>query len=150
MTDSDDNLAALRALAAEERTFAAENHKRKLDIITTALANGATKDSIARSIGISRPTLDEWLRNREDRILFNDALATLTHPNILTATALDTAYSDSATRAVDLMYNALGVRDTKAQAAAVLEGIHHMYSKALSPEQADLIQRAAVRAWKLM
>jgi hypothetical protein len=48
------------------------------------------------------------------------------------------------------MYNALGVRDTKAQAAAVLEGMHHMDSKALSAEQSKLINQAVGRAWELM
>lgn len=147
---ADNSLAALRAIANQERITAAETHTAKLQAIATALTDGATKDAIARNLGISRPTLDEWIRNRDDRILFNDALATLTHPNILTATALDTAHSDSTTRAVDVMYNALGVRDTKTQAAAVLEGIHHVDRSALSAEQADLIQRATARAWELM
>lgn len=150
---SDNNPAnainALRDIAADERRNTAETHKKKLDAINHALAIGVTKDAIARNLGISRPTLDGWIRDRDDRILFNDALALMTHPLHTTATTSTPAHSGN-TPALTLMYDALGVRDTKTQAAAVLEGMHHMAKGSFTPEQSELIQRAITRAWELM
>lgn len=148
-----DSLDNLRAITAQERLDAANTHKTKLEAIAAAQADGHTKDAIARNLGISRPTLDAWIRDRDDRILFNDALAILTHPTTTNAKADTPAHSEPGTRALDLMYNALGVRDTKAQAAAVLEGVHHLNREnrdALTTEKCDVIQQATARAWQLM
>ncbi|MGA5820832.1 transposase [Kitasatospora sp. NPDC094028] len=135
------SLDALGALAHADTVWAAGAHRRKLDAIAEAQQRGATKDAIARNLGITRPTLDEWIRNREDRILFNGALAIITHPNVTTA--------DSKT--LGSLYKALGVRSISTQAEAVLEGMHHIDKNALRPEQSDLIFKKAVpRAWQLV
>jgi transposase-like protein len=110
-----------------------------MDAIATAQDTGATKDAIATNLGITRPTLDEWIRNSEDRILFNDALATITKPGLGN---LDSAL-------INRLYSALGIRSIPTQAAAVLEGIRHIDTAALSAEQSDLIQQATARARQL-
>ncbi|MEV8324528.1 hypothetical protein [Kitasatospora sp. NPDC056731] len=135
------SLDALGTLAYEDKVWAAGAHRRKLDAITEAQRRGATKEAIARNLGITRPTLDEWIRNSEDRALFNDALAILTHPNVTIADG----------KTLGELYKALGVRSISAQAGAVLEGMHHIDKKALRPEQGDLLFKEAIpRAWQLV
>lgn len=137
-----DNLADLRAIAAEEKHANADFYRRKMAAVVTAQENGATKDTIANNLGISRPTLDAWIRDCDDRILFNDALALLAKPGITTADA----------KLLDRLYSALGIRSIPTQAEAVLEGMHwqKIDKAALTGNQAELLGQAINRAWQLV
>jgi len=128
---------ALSDLAHDEKLWLADNHRRKLDAIAAAQQNGATKDAIARNLGISRPTLDAWIRDREDRILFNDALAAL-------------AKTGAAPKElIDQLYGALGIRDTKSQAVTLLEGAANISLATLNSDRRALVNRATSRAREL-
>ena len=131
-------LEALAELTHDEKLWIAANHRRKLDAIAKAQQAGATKDAIARNLGISRPTLDGWIRDREDRILFNDALATLARTG---------AGNDEL---INRLYGALGTWSTKTQAEAVLVGAQRINGSELTPEARALVHRAAERAGELL
>lgn len=132
------SLDALAELAHEERLWLADQHRCKLDAIAKAQQAGATKDAIARNLGISRPTLDGWIRDREDRILFNDALA------VLAKTGAGTS------ELINKLYGALGTWSTTTQAEALLAGAQRISSSELTPEARALVHHAAERANELL
>jgi transposase-like protein len=133
---ANDTLAQLRAHSAAQ----ARRERLALDgrdaLITRAKENGATKDAIAKSLGISRPTLDKWLQDKADRALFNDAIYTLVRR--------DTSKADQ-----EMLFQALGIRDTSAQASVFLAGLSTRTLDDLREGEAELIARAEKRAREL-
>lgn len=130
---ADDAVAQLRAHAAAH----ARQERVALDgrdaLIARAKENGATKDAIAKSLGISRPTLDKWIQDQTDRALFNDAIYTLIRR--------DTSKTDQA-----MLFEALGIRDTSAQAGVFLAGLSTRTLDDLREGEQELIARAEKRA----
>lgn len=57
----DDTLGKLRAHAAAEARRQLVQRTHKMALIASARMDGATKDSIAKALGVSRPTLDKWI-----------------------------------------------------------------------------------------
>lgn len=131
------SLEALAELAHDEKLWLATNHRRKLDAIVKAQQAGATKDDIARNLGISRPTLNDWIRDRKDRILFNEALALLARTGA------------GPSELMNMLYGALGTWAIKTQAQAVLAGAQRINGSELAPEARALVHRAAERASEL-
>lgn len=133
---ANDTLAQLRAHA----TAQARRERLALDgrdaLIARAKENGATKDAIAKSLRISRPTLDKWLQERADRSLFNDAIYTLIRR--------DTSKADQ-----EMLFQALGIRDTSAQASVFLAGLSSRTLDGLRDGERELLARAEKRAREL-
>jgi transposase-like protein len=133
---ADDALAQLRAHSAAQ----ARRERLALDgrdaLIARAKESGATKDAIAKSLQISRPTLDKWIQEQKDRALFNDALYTLVRR--------DTSKQDQVT-----LFDALGIRDTSAQASVFLAGLSTRTLDDLRDGEQELIDRAEKRAREL-
>jgi transposase-like protein len=133
---ADDTLAQLRAHSAAQ----ARRERLALDgrdaLIARAKENGATKEAIAKSLGVSRPTLDKWLQEQKDRALFNDAIYTLVRR--------DTSKADQ-----EMLFQALGIRDTSAQASVFLAGLSTRTLDDPSEGEAELIARAEKRAREL-
>lgn len=133
---ADDALAHLRAYSAAQ----ARRERLALDgrdaLIARAKENGATKDAIAKSLQISRPTLDKWIQDQKDRSLFNDAIFTLVRR--------DTSKADQ-----EMLFQALGIRDTSGQASAFLAGLSTRTLDDLREGEPELIARAKKRAREL-
>ncbi|MET8694670.1 hypothetical protein ABZV65_19255 [Streptomyces bauhiniae] len=133
---ANDTLAQLRAHNAAQ----ARRERLALDsrdaLIARAKENGATKDAIARSLGISRPTLDKWLQDQKDRALFNDAIYTLVRR--------DTSKADQ-----EILFQALGIRDTSGQAGVFLAGLSIRTVDDLREGERELLDRAEKRAREL-
>jgi transposase-like protein len=131
-----DALAHLRAHTAAQ----ARRERLALDgrdaLIARAKENGATKDAIAKSLGTSRPTLDKWLQEQKDRALFNDAIYTLVRR--------DTSKADQA-----MLFEALGIRDTSAQAGVFLTGLETRTLEDLREGEQELLDCAKKRAREL-
>ncbi|GAA1888534.1 hypothetical protein GCM10009837_08000 [Streptomyces durmitorensis] len=130
---AEDVLAQLRAHTAAQ----ARQERVALDgrdvLIARAKENGATKDAIAKSLGISRPTLDKWMQDQRDRALFNDAIFTLIRR--------DTSKSDQA-----MLFEALGIRDTSGQASVFLAGLGTRTLDDYRDGERELLERAEERA----
>ncbi|MEV5944850.1 hypothetical protein, partial [Streptomyces sp. NPDC051994] len=105
-------------------------------LIAKARQNGAQKNEIAAALRISRPTLDKWMQERDDRSLFNDAIYTLIRR--------DTSEQDQET-----LFEVLGIRDTSAQAAVFIAGLSTRTLRDLSAGERKLIDRAEKRAREL-
>lgn len=133
---ADDALAQLRAHAAAQ----ARRERLALDgrdaLIARAKENGATKDAIAKSLQVSRPTLDKWLQDQKDRALFNDAIYTLTRRS--------TSKTDQS-----MLFEALGIRDTSGQASVFLAGLSTRMLDDLREGERELLDRAEKRAREL-
>ncbi|MFM9589929.1 hypothetical protein ACKI1J_14600 [Streptomyces scabiei] len=130
---ANDVLAQLRAHSAAQ----ARRERLALDgrdaLIARAKENGATKDAIAKSLQISRPTLDKWLQDQKDRALLNDAIYTLIRR--------DTSKADQ-----EMLFEALGIRDTSAQADVFLAGLSTRTLDDLREGERELLDRAEKRA----
>ncbi|WP_406360344.1 hypothetical protein OID55_11035 [Streptomyces sp. NBC_00715] len=130
---ADDALAQLRAHVAAQALQERVALSGRDALIVRAKENGATKDAIAKSLGISRPTLDKWITERDDRILFNEAIYLMSR-------------ADMPTREQRMMFEALGIRDTSAQASVVLIAVEVGSTEQFTDEQRELIARAEKRA----
>ncbi|MFK0222247.1 hypothetical protein ACIQWN_29155 [Streptomyces vinaceus] len=131
----DNLLDSLAAWAEEEDRIKNKIHSRKMGLIAEAQEAGNTKDAIARNLGISRPTLNQWLTEQDDRALFDQALYLLGR--------------DANAEMQTSLFAALGIRDTRQQAAVVLSGIEGEHPEGLTPEQAEVLARAEKRAGEL-
>ncbi|MDK1473587.1 transposase [Streptomyces sp. 549] len=130
-------LAGLRAhAAAQARHERLALHSRDA-LIARAKENGATKDGIAKSLGISRPTLDKWMQEQADRSLFNDAIYTLVR-------------RDTSQQGQEMLLQALGIRDTSAQAHVFLAGLSARALGDLRDGERELLDRAEKRARELV
>lgn len=127
-------LSRLRAVAATEARQQKMAFGGKLGSILRARPT-ATKDAIAKTLGISRPTLNQWLADQEDRALFDQALYLLGR--------------DVNGESQEGLFAALGIRDTRRQAATLLAGGGMARPTGLTPEQAELLDRAEKRAREL-
>ncbi|MFD4596716.1 hypothetical protein ACFWPQ_01660 [Streptomyces sp. NPDC058464] len=58
-------LDEIKTLVAAEERAAARTHQDKLTLARQAFDRGATKAAAAEALGISRPTLDAWLKQAE-------------------------------------------------------------------------------------
>jgi transposase-like protein len=134
---ADDAVAALRAhtatLARQERVALGSRDA----LIEQARTNGATKNAIADALGISRPTLDKWLQEQQDRALFNDAIYTLIRR--------DTSKADQ-----EMLFQALGIRSTSGQASVFLAGLSTRTLADLRDGELELITRAEERARQIV
>ncbi|MEU1800916.1 helix-turn-helix domain-containing protein [Streptomyces sp. NPDC019937] len=129
----DNTLAALRAHAAAQARHETIALADREALIRRARSNGDTKDAIAKNLGISRPTLDKWLRDQEDRILFNDAIFTLIRRGM--------PKSDQV-----MLSDALGIRDTSNQASTLLAALSVHALEELGVQERELVDRAEKRA----
>lgn len=133
---ADDVLAQLRAHTAAQ----ARQERVALDgravLISRAKENGATKDAIAKSLGISRPTLDKWIQDRNDRALLNEAIYTLIRR--------DTSKADQS-----MLFDALSLRDTSGQATTFLAGLETRTFDDYRDGERELLERAEKRARQL-
>ncbi|MEV5944255.1 hypothetical protein, partial [Streptomyces sp. NPDC051994] len=105
-------------------------------LIAKARQNGAQKNEIAAALHISRPTLDKWIQEREDRSLLNDAIYTLIRR--------DTSNTDQ-----QMLFDALGIRDTSGQASVFLAGLSTRALDDLRDGERELLERAEKRAREL-
>lgn len=129
-------LQELKAHAAAEDRHERISRAFKLTLIEQARENGAQKNEIAATLGISRPTLDKWLQEQEDRSLFNDAIYTLVRR--------DTSKQDQ-----EMLFQALGIRDTSGQASVFLAGLSTRTLDDLRDGERELLVRAEKRAREL-
>lgn len=129
-------VATLRAHTAAQ----AKQERVALDsrdaLIAKARKNGAQKNEIAEALKVSRPTLDKWLQERADRSLFNDAIYTLVRR--------DTSKADQ-----EMLFQALGIRDTSAQATVFLAALETRTLDDLRDGERELLDRAEKRAREL-
>lgn len=130
----DDALASLAEFAAAEDRLKNKVHGRRMALIAKAQEAGNTKDSIAKSLGISRPTLNQWLTDQHDRALFNEVLF------------LVSKKADLALDGQRKLVAALGIRDTSVQAATLINALDENRPDGLTSEQAKLVTRAEERA----
>lgn len=91
----------------------------------------------ARAVGVDRMTVRKWTQERRDRALFNDALYLLTR--------MDMPSEDQ-----QKLFDALGIRDTNAQASVVLSALEVGSTEQFTPEQLATIQRAEKRARQIV
>jgi hypothetical protein len=134
---AEDAAAALRAHAAAQ----ARHERIALDsrdaIIEKARNKGATKDTIAKALQISRPTLDKWMQDRKDRALLNEAIYTLIRR--------DTSNADQS-----MLFDALSLRDTSGQASTFLAGLETRTFDDYRDGERELLERAEKRARELV
>ncbi|MFF9309874.1 hypothetical protein ACF1BS_03095 [Streptomyces sp. NPDC014748] len=129
-------LRELKAHAEAEDRHERISRAYKLTLIEQARQTGAQKNDIAATLGISRPTLDKWLQEQEDRSLFNDAIYTLIRR--------DTSKQDQ-----EMLFQALGIRDTSGQAAVFLAGLETRTLDDFREGERELLDRAEKRAREL-
>ncbi|MDX3183468.1 hypothetical protein PV334_19680 [Streptomyces sp. ME02-7008A-1] len=133
---TNDTLAQLRAHGAAQ----ARRERLTLDsrdaLIARAKENGATKDAIAKSLQISRPTLDKWIQEQQDRALFNEAIYTLIRRDMVKTDQMQ-------------LFEALGIRDTSGQASVFLAGLSTRTLDDLRDGEQKLLDRAEKRAREL-
>lgn len=96
-----------------------------------------TEAGFARAVGVDRMTVRKWTQERKDRALFNDALYLLTR--------MDMPSEDQ-----QKLFDALGIRDTSAQASVVLTALEVGSTEQFTAEQLDTIQRAEKRARQIV
>ncbi|MEV8523114.1 hypothetical protein AB0451_03000 [Streptomyces sp. NPDC052000] len=126
-------LIAHTAAQAKQERLALDNRDA---LIAKARQNGAQKNEIAAALRISRPTLDKWIQEREDRSLLNDAIYTLIRR--------DTSNTDQQT-----LFEALGIRDTSGQASVFLAGLSTSMLNDLRDGERELLEHAEKRAREL-
>ncbi len=131
-------LEELADIAHEEKLAASETHRRKMTAVAEAQDKGATKGAIARNLGISRPTLDAWIRDRDDCALFNAATIALAKTGAGT------------TELINRIYSSLGTWTAKEQAETILAGAQRINGAELTPDDRALVHRAAERASELL
>ncbi|MEH0627820.1 hypothetical protein [Streptomyces stelliscabiei] len=129
-------LDAMRKVVDVEERFVGRLHHRKAELIAEAREMGIQKAAIAEALKVSRPTLDKWLQEQQDRALFNDAIYTLVRR--------DTSKADQ-----EMLFRALGIRDTSAQASVFLAGLSTRTLDDLREGEQELISRAEKRAREL-
>lgn len=129
-------LDAMRKVVAAEERFAGLVHHRKAELITEAREMGIQKAAIAEALKVSRPTLDKWIQEQQDRALFNDA--------IYTVVRRDTSKADQ-----EMLLEALGIRDTSGQASVFLAGLSTRTLDDLRDGERELLERAEKRAREL-
>lgn len=129
-------LRELKAHAEAEDRHERISRAYKLTLIEQARENGIQKSEIAEALGISRPTLDKWIQEQQDRSLFNDAIYTLVR-------------RDTSTQDQEMLFQALGIRDTSAQASVFLAGLSTRTLDDLRDGERELLDRAEKRAREL-
>lgn len=129
-------LAAMRKVVEVEERFVGLIHHRKAELIAEAREMGIQKAAIADALKVSRPTLDKWLQEQQDRALFNDAIYTLVRR--------DMSKQDQA-----MLFEALGIRDTSSQASTFLAGLETRTLDDLRDGERELLARAEKRAREL-
>ncbi|HVL23253.1 MAG TPA: hypothetical protein VM450_04165 [Thermomicrobiales bacterium] len=129
-------LDAMRKVADAEERFVGLIHHRKAELIGEARGMGIQKAAIADALNISRPTLDKWIQDQQDRALFNEAIYTLVRR--------DTSKQDQ-----EMLFQALGIRDVSAQASVFLAGLSTRTLDDLRDGERELIGRAEKRAREL-
>lgn len=129
-------LDAMRKVVAVEERYTGLIHFRKSELIAEAREMGIQKNAIADALGVSRPTLDAWIREREDRALFNDAIYTLVR-------------RDTSKQGQEMLFKVLGIRDTSAQASVFLAGLSTRTLDDLREGEQELLARAEKRAREL-
>ncbi|MGW5633964.1 hypothetical protein [Streptomyces sp. NPDC003832] len=129
-------LDAMRKVVEAEERFAGRIHQRKAELFVEAQEMGIQKAAIAAALKVSRPTLDRWLQEQQDRALFNEAIYTLVRR--------DTSNADQET-----LFQALGIRDTSAQASVFLAGLSTRTLHDLRDGERELLERAEKRARQL-
>jgi hypothetical protein len=129
-------LDAIRKVVAAEKRLTGLIHYRKAELIQEARELGIQKAALADALEMSRPTLDTWTRDQQDRALFNEAIYTLIRR--------DTSKADQ-----EKLYQALGIRDTAGQASTFLAGLSTRKLDDLRDGERDLLARAEKRAREL-
>jgi transposase-like protein len=129
-------LRELKAHAEAEDRHERISRAYKLTLIEQARESGIHKSEIAEALGISRPTLDKWIQEQADRSLFNDAIYTLVR-------------RDMSKEDQGMLFQALGIRDTSAQASVFLAGLSTRTLDDLCEGEGELIARAEKRAREL-
>ncbi|MDX3324740.1 hypothetical protein PV405_08675 [Streptomyces sp. ME02-6979-3A] len=129
-------LDALQKVVATEERLDGLIHYRKGELALEARALGVPKAAIADALRISRPTLDKWLQEQQDRALFNEAIYTLVRR--------DMSKTDQA-----MLFDALGIRDTSGQASAFLAGLTTRTLDDLRDGERELLDCAEKRAREL-
>lgn len=130
-------LDAMRKVVDAEERFVGRIHHRKAELIAEAREMGIQKAAIADALKVSRPTLDKWIQEQADRALFNDAIFTLVRR--------DTSKQDQ-----EMLFEALGIRDTSGQASVFLAGLSTRTLDDLRAGERELIERAEKRARELV
>lgn len=133
---ADEAVAALHAHTAAEAKQARVALESRDALIAKAREKGAQKNAIAAALHVSRPTLDKWLQERDDRALFNDAIYTLVRR--------DTSEQDQ-----QMLLEALGIRDVSGQAGVLLAGLNTRTLDDLRDGERELLDRAEKRAREL-
>ncbi|MEV5261737.1 hypothetical protein AB0L02_27320 [Streptomyces anulatus] len=87
----------------------------------------------ARTVGVDRMTVRKWTQDRKDRALFNEAIFLLVRA--------DMSFGDQ-----QQLNDALGIRDTSAQASTLLTALEAGSTESFSAEHKALLQRAEKRA----
>lgn len=129
-------LDALKKVVTTEERLDGLIHYRKGELALEARALGVPKAAIAETLRISRPTLDKWIQEQQDRALFNDAIYTLIR-------------RDMDKRDQEQLSEALGIRDTSGQAAVLLAGLSTHTLDDLRDGERELLDRAEKRAREL-
>lgn len=129
----------LVAELAAERTAARIAERKALialqQVAVTRINNGdATEAGFAQQAGVDRMTVRKWTQERKDRALFNDAI-------FLLSKKLDMPASDQRQ-----LMDALGIRDTSAQASTLLAALEIGRPFDLPSEQEQMLARAEKRA----
>ncbi|MFF4146946.1 hypothetical protein ACFY0A_37735 [Streptomyces sp. NPDC001698] len=128
-------LDAIRKVAAVEKRFASLAHFRKGELVLEACQMRIPKAAIADALDVSRPTLDKWITDQNDRALFNQALYLL-------------GRNEPAARQ-RMLFDALGIRDTSGQASVLLAALQVGPTEEFTAEQQAIIDRAEKRAREL-
>ncbi|MFF2226300.1 hypothetical protein ACFVV7_23630 [Streptomyces globisporus] len=91
----------------------------------------------ARTVGVDRMTVRKWTQDRKDRALLNDAIFLLVRADMPQADQQQ-------------LTEALGIRDTSAQASTLLAALESGSTETFSAEQQALLQRAEKRARQIV
>lgn len=130
-------LDAMRKVVDVEERFAARIQHRKAELIAEAREMGIQKAAIAAALKISRPTLDKWLRDQQDRALLDRALFELVRSHGMSA-------EDQ-----NRLSEAISIRDISSQATTLLAALDTHSIEYLSEEARELVARAEKRARQL-
>lgn len=136
-TARDDAMCAalddIAAITAAEKRALDKSHEDKIALIAEAQRHGASKGAIANALGISRPTLDKWLAEKEDRALFDRAAFELIRAEIPS----DVEASLTAI---------IAIRDTAHQAKTLITALSQCEPVTLSERARAIVDQAATRA----
>ncbi|MBK5994678.1 hypothetical protein JHN53_24140 [Streptomyces sp. MBT58] len=91
----------------------------------------------ARTVGVDRMTVRRWTQDRKDRALLNDSIFLLVRADMPQVDQRQ-------------LTEALGIRDTSAQASALLAALEVGSTETFSPEHQALLQRAEKRARQIV